>query len=38
MAGDVLEKSESWLNLSQDSFDVRPEVSRVIRSSTLAGE
>jgi hypothetical protein len=38
MAGDILEKSESWFALAQDALDVRPEVSRVIRSSTLAGE
>jgi hypothetical protein len=38
MAGDVLEKSESWLALSEDAFDVRPEVAWVICSSALSGE
>jgi hypothetical protein len=38
MAGDVLEKSEPWLDLSEYPLDVRPEVARIIRSSTLSGE
>jgi len=38
MAGDVLEKSDRWLDLSEDALDVRPEVALVIDASTLAGE
>ena len=38
MPGDVLKKNESWLALSDDPSDVRPEVALISMSAPLACE
>ena len=38
VAGHVFEKYECWFNFANDSMDVRPKVSRIVFSTTSAGE
>lgn len=37
MAGDVLEKNESWADLSDDPRDLGPQVASIARARSLAG-
>lgn len=38
MMGDILEKDEGWFGLGDDAGNMRPEVARVVRTPTLAGD